>query len=64
MMEVRNLESGLQSLVSLLIRCDADLAVYDSQGFAPYSLIFNSDHGLPYLQSFVYQYIDLYTPQE
>ena len=64
MLETSNLEKGLQSLASLLIRADADLTVYNSQGFAPCSLVFNSHHGLSYLQSFVYQHVDLYTLQE
>lgn len=64
MLETNDLEHGLQSLASLLIRAEADLAVYDSQGLAPCSLVFNSHHGLSYLQSFVYQHIDLYTLQE
>lgn len=64
MLETSNLEEGLQSIASLLIRAQADLTLCNSEGFAPCSLVFNSHHGLSYLKSFVYQHIDLYTLQE
>ena len=64
MIETRDLESRLQSLTSLLISTEADLTIHNSEGLAPYSLIFKSQHGLPYLESLVYQYIDLFTVQE
>ena len=64
MIETRNLERGLQSLASVLIGADADLAIYNNEGYAACSLVFNSQHGLSYLETFVYQYIDLYTLEE
>ncbi|KAK3178191.1 hypothetical protein OEA41_000324 [Lepraria neglecta] len=64
MIETIDLESRLQSLTSLLISADADLTIHNSEGLAACSLIFKSQHGLPYLESFVYQYIDLFTLQE
>ncbi|KAL8917761.1 MAG: hypothetical protein Q9172_005698 [Xanthocarpia lactea] len=64
MLETRNLELRLQSLASLLIQADADLTVYNNEGFAACSLVFRSQHGLSYLESFVYRYIDLYTLEE
>lgn len=64
MLETRNLELRLQSLASLLIQADADLTAYNNEGFAACSLVFSSQHGLSYLESFVYRYIDLYTLEE
>ena len=64
MTETRDLESRLQSLTSLLISADADLTIHNSEGLAACSLIFKSQYGLPYLEYFVYQCIDLFNLQE
>jgi hypothetical protein len=50
---------GMQSLVSLLLEAGADPTTYDSEGRSAISMIFDTDEGLLYLQSFFYRYIDL-----
>lgn len=64
MTETQYLDTRLHALSSLLISADADLTVHNSEGFAACSLIFKSQHGLPYLETFVYQHIDIYLIQE
>lgn len=48
----------LHAIASLLIHAGTDLAVCDPAGISACSLIFRSRHGLAYLESFVYRYID------
>ena len=64
MAETPELVYRLQSIASLLIHAGTDLAVCDPAGSSACSLIFRSRHGLAYLESFVYRYIDSLTLQE
>lgn len=54
----------LHAIASLLIQAGTDLAVCDPAGSSACSLIFRSRHGLAYLESFVYRYIDPLILQE
>jgi hypothetical protein len=49
----------MQPLVSLLLEAGADPNVYDSEGRSAISMIFDTDGGLSYIQSFFYRYVDL-----
>lgn len=64
MAETPELVHKLQAIASLLIHAGADLAVCDPAGSSACSLIFRSRHGLAYLESFVYKYIDPLALQE
>lgn len=64
MAETPELVYRLQAFASLLIHAGADLAVCDPAGSSACSLIFRSRHGLAYLESFVYRYIDPSALQE
>lgn len=64
MAETPELVYRLQSIASLLINAGSDLAVCDPAGSSACSLIFRSRHGLAYLESFVYRYIDPLALQE
>ena len=58
MVETPEMVCKLHAIASLLIDAGTDLAVCDSAGISACSLIFRSRHGLAYLESFVYRYID------
>lgn len=64
MAETPELVYSLQAIASLLIHAGVDLAVCDPAGSSACSLIFRSRHGLAYLESFVYKYIDPLVLQE
>lgn len=64
MAETPELVNRLQAIASLLISAGTDLAVCDRAGNSACSLIFRSRHGLAYLESFVYKYIDPSALQE
>lgn len=64
MAETPELVHRLQAIASLLIGAGTDLAVCDPAGSSACSLIFRSRHGLAYLESFVYRYIDPLALQE
>ncbi|MCJ1477115.1 hypothetical protein MMC13_005786 [Lambiella insularis] len=64
MMAQNTLESQLNSIASLLICANSDMTLCDYQGSSPCSLIFKSQHGLEYLETFVYKHIDLFTLQQ
>lgn len=64
MAETPELVYRLQAIASLLIHAGTDLAVCDPAGSSACSLIFRSRHGLAYLESFVYRYIDPLALQE
>lgn len=64
MVETPELVYRLQAIASLLIHAGTDLAVCDPAGNSACSLIFRSRHGLAYLESFVYRYIDPLAIQE
>lgn len=58
MAETPELVYRLQAIASLLIHAGTNLSVCDPAGTSACSLIFRSRHGLAYLESFVYRYID------
>lgn len=64
MAETPELVYRLQAIASLLIHAGTDLAVCGPTGSSACSLIFRSRHGLAYLESFVYRYIDPLALQE
>lgn len=64
MAETPELVYRLQAIASLLIHAGSDLAICDPAGNSACSLIFRSRHGLAYLESFVYRYIDPLALQE
>lgn len=64
MAETPELVYSLQAIATLLIHAGTDLAVCDPTGASACSLIFRSRHGLAYLESFVYRYIDPLALQE
>lgn len=64
MVETPELVHRLQAIASLLIHAGSNLAVCDPAGSSACSLIFRSRHGLAYLESFVYRYIDPLALQE
>lgn len=64
MAETPELVYRLHAIASLLIHAGTDLAVCDPAGISACSLIFRSRHGLAYLESFVYRYIDPLALQE
>lgn len=57
-------KTKLPLIANLLIDAETDLTVCDSEGYSACSLIFKSQHGLQYLENFVYRYIDLFTLQQ
>lgn len=64
MTDIPELVYRLHAIASLLIYAGTDLAVCDPAGSSACSLIFRSRHGLAYLESFVYRYIDPLNLQE
>lgn len=58
MAETPELVYRLHAIASLLIHAGTNLSVCDPAGTSACSLIFRSRHGLAYLESFVYRYID------
>ena len=59
-----NLEHQLQPIASLLIKAGSDLTLCDSNGYSACSLIIQSRHGLPFLEKFVFSYVDIFTLQQ